>query len=305
MIYQRVLGLSLTLLLMEQATALIGNLFQPTVVAPPVDVKLLASNLADTRISICLDVGRVNDLGTHMPQDWARETRLMLKDMVVVLKCDAADNACVGLPGSLGPHPQLSSGAHKLQFQNLPKVITMAGEQEVDFRDGAWELVWRDDALAGTVIVGFEAPSGAQRGNADATIPPGRCYLSFACWRPEALAEARAKLAHANAREEQAQDEYTKSIESFQSIPLRWDKAVSKALAFRKACQSQEKIHHSSIARSFYREMVPQEEEVVTFSDSLVLCSTGTIWMPMGRFNGRDHVLLGTCGLTPCPKDSA
>ena len=80
----------------------------------------------------------------------------MLKDMVVVLKCDAADNACVGLPGSLGPHPQLSSGAHKLQFQNLPKVITMAGEQEVDFRDGAWELVWRDDALAGTVIVGFE-----------------------------------------------------------------------------------------------------------------------------------------------------
>ena len=68
---------------------------------------------------------------------------------------------------------------------------------------------------------------------------------SFACWRPEALAEARAKLAHANAREEQAQDEYTKSIESFQSIPLRWDKAVSKALAFRKACQSQEKIHHS------------------------------------------------------------
>ena len=70
----------------------------------------------------------------------------------------AAKGSHVGLPGANGPHPQTSSGAKVVKVVKAPSFIGMNGMERVKLDRGGWEMVWRKNSPAGSLICGFDVP---------------------------------------------------------------------------------------------------------------------------------------------------
>jgi hypothetical protein len=86
------------------------------------------------------------------------QQHLHLDGLQVDLLQESAPKNSVHLPGFNGPHPQTSSGKRAVRVQSRPSLITLAGTKTVNLEHSAWEIVWRDNAPAGSLILGFDAP---------------------------------------------------------------------------------------------------------------------------------------------------
>jgi hypothetical protein len=79
---------------------------------------------------------------------------------------NSAKGASVGLPGSEGPHPQTSTGSKVLDVHELPYFIGMKGKEYVQMERGGWEMIWKKNAMAGTLVCGFDIPKEVRFGKA-------------------------------------------------------------------------------------------------------------------------------------------
>lgn len=194
------------------------------------------------------------------------------------------------LPGANGPHPKMSTGVKNLAIQQEPYYINTDGMQHVDFKDGCWELVWRDGASAGSLICGFHLAEDAKHNGAH--FPRGRIYMSFPVWTKETLSEAQEKRLEVEA----VARKYIKEKDDFLSKMDSTDNLLMKALHYRSAAEAVEKYHYCGVES--YKS-VPLDDDVMALQGDLFLTVKGTVWTKSDAFFGPDHTLLGTATTRP------
>lgn len=189
------------------------------------------------------------------------------------------------LPGANGPNPQLSSGAKALELVKEGKFVDLSGSRSVSLEHGVWEIIWRKNANAGSLICGFDVPAEVKRN--DASLPKGRMYVTFPVWTQDTLQDLRGRKVKAEEKAMEAMDrvkiERVKMEES--TNPLM------KAMHFRNACKAHEEFDYSGY-RSY--QSMPLEHDMISLKNGLHMCSIGTVWTKKDGFFGGEQVLLGS-----------
>jgi hypothetical protein len=258
-----------TMMLASVAQAFI---FEPNV---KVGLKAIADAQPTQQIAINLDIG---------PE--GAESRLAIMGMTVDLHNDQADYEHVAMPGKNGPHPNLSSGIRKLNVVKEGEFISLTGAKMVKAIKGCWELVWKKDVPAGALLCGFEIPEEYRRN--DATLPPGRIYLSFPVWTHETLAYAREQKKRILERAAEALMEKDEELQKYQANP----NLFMKALHYRNAYLAAERYWLQPVRAM---KQVPDENEVLELQKDLLCTTKGLVWsksLPRGT-----QVLLGTANI--------
>ena len=211
--------------------------------------------------------------------------RLGIDNMIIELfGKESASPKHTSLPGADGPNPQLSSGPKSLVVVNQGSYVDLAGTQTVQLQDGAWEMIWRNNARAGALICAFNLVEEVKRN--DAHIPKGRIYLTFPLWTAASLQDLRERKTRAEDVAAEAIERHNNEVRLMQET----NNLLMKALHFRNACKAHEDLDFSGY-RSYQK--MPLESEMIQLESDLHLCSVGTIWTKKDGFFG-DHVLLGS-----------
>lgn len=132
-------------------------------------------------LKIQLDVGQLDTAQNgKMGYPVITGNRLGIDGMIVELHGNQKANYVhPNLPGANGPNPQLSTGAMTLDLITKGKFIDLTGTRYANFEHGAWEIIWRKNAKAGSLICGFDVPNAISKSNQKdgAAIPQGRLYV--------------------------------------------------------------------------------------------------------------------------------
>jgi len=127
-----------------------------------------------TLLKINLDIAQEVNLKNR--QQVLSGDRLGIEGLTIELKGrEGANYKHPNLPGANGPNPQLSSGAKTLNLTRKGKFVDLTGTRLAHVENGAWEIIWRNNAKAGSLICGFDVMEAIQRH--DAVIPKGRLYM--------------------------------------------------------------------------------------------------------------------------------
>lgn len=229
-----------------------------------------------TPLSIQLDIGDTKE----------NTARLNVKDMKIMLSSNPATYKHPLMPGANGPHPHLSSGPRALSVTEQGYFISMAGKQEVEAFNGCWEIVWRQTALAGALICGFDIPEEYTRN--DASLPKGRLYLSFPIWTKVGLREAREESEKVLTKSKELQKEKQEHINKMEGT----DNPIMKALHLRNAYETMEKHSFQPVSTA---KMVPTDDEIIALQDDLLLTTKGLAFTKSKTFFGVDtQILLGS-----------
>mmetsp|Transcript_20591 Transcript_20591/g.44724 ORF Transcript_20591/g.44724 Transcript_20591/m.44724 type:complete len:311 (+) Transcript_20591:364-1296(+) len=189
------------------------------------------------------------------------------------------------LPGANGPNPQLSTGAKTLELVKEGKFVDFTGSRSVSLEHGVWEIIWRRNAKAGSLICGFDVPEEVKRN--DASIPKGRVYVTFPVWTQESLQDLLGRKVIAEEKAMEAMDRLKdENIKMEETTNL-----LMKAMHFRNACKAHEDFDYSGY--SSYQSM-PLERDMISLKNGLHMCSLGTVWTKKDGFFGGEHVLLGS-----------
>ena len=192
------------------------------------------------------------------------------------------------LPGANGPNPQLSSGAKSLSVLRNGEHIGMMGSNSIPFENGAWEMIWRKNASAGALILGFDA--GEIRRN-EVTLPMGRVYITFPVWTSKTLQDLRIRKA---AAEEVAMTAYDRQKAEVAKMETTGN-LIAKAMHFRNACKAAEDIDYSGY-RSY--SVMNLHGNTVPLEGDLHLCGLGTVWTKKDSiFGANEQILLGTASV--------
>lgn len=252
-----------------------GYIFpEPMFIKP--GLKQLVDAQTEKRLNINLEIGTKAD-----------KARLGVKELVMDLYPNLTDYEHVPMPGVDGPNPKLSSGIRKLNIVKEGYFISDAGAEMVQTMKGCWEMVWRKDSPAGSLLCGFEVPKEYKRN--DAILPQGGIYLSFPVWTKETLAFARAEKDLILARAKECIDDKNEEMAKMQAT----GNILEKAWHYRNAYAAAEK-YLSQPLKSM--EMVPDKDEVIALQDDLFLTTKGTVWLKVFPFG--KQVLLGSASAT-------
>lgn len=207
-----------------------------------------------------------------------------------------ADYTHPNLPGAQGPNPQLSSGAKSLTVLRQGSHIDMMGANTVPFSNGAFEMIWRRNASAGALILGFDA--GEVRRN-KVTLPMGKVYITFPVWTTETLQDLRGRKAVAEKTAMEAYDRQKEEMAKMQQT----NNLLAKAMHFRNCCKAAEDIDYSGY-RSY--QVMNLDVDTVPLEGDLHLCSLGTVWTKKdGMFGANEQILLGTASVAPGKRDDS
>ena len=256
------------------STSMSSGFFLEPVTIKPGLVQMIEAQ-TEQRLSVTLNIGKDGD-----------SSRLPIKGMVFDLHKEPAQYEHVPMPGIDGPHPMLSSGARRLDLIKEGHYSGMSGLQEVRTLKGCWEMVWRKDATAGTLLCGFEVPEEYKRN--DATLPNGRIYISFPTWTKDGLAYGRSEKERYIAQAKEHLDTRNEELEKMEAT----NNPIMKALHYRNAYEAVEKYGFQPLKMM---EGIPDLDEVITLQEDLLLTTKGLVWskaLPDGK-----QVLLGTANI--------
>jgi hypothetical protein len=256
------------------ASMAVGFIFPEPMSIKPGLVQLVDAQ-TEKRLNINLEIGIKTD-----------GARLAVKGLIMDLFTSPTDYEHVPMPGVNGPNPKLSSGTRKLNLVKEGQFITSTGAEMVQTMKGCWEMVWRKDSPAGSLLCGFEVPKDYKRN--DATLQKGRIYLSFPVWTKDTLAFARTEKDRVLARAKECLDDKNEEMAKMQAT----DNILEKAWHYRNSYAAAEKYWLQPLKSL---EMVPDKDEVIALQDDLLLTTKGTVWtkvLPNGK-----QVLLGSATL--------
>lgn len=203
------------------------------------------------------------------------------------------DVVAVPLPGANGPNPHLSRGAHAVETTKDGTFISLEGMQTVELRDGAWEMVWRRNSVAGMLVCGFNLGEDARRNSC--VLEKGAIYITFPVYTEEGLATVQANKAKKQAAYDMHKKERDVQLDLVRDAP----NPLMKALHYRNACQSVESMYDTGLRR--LAEVPSTEADVIKIGVGLRAVKTGTLWTTAkgGAFDSsalakNDRKLLGT-----------
>mmetsp|Transcript_17902 Transcript_17902/g.24654 ORF Transcript_17902/g.24654 Transcript_17902/m.24654 type:complete len:290 (-) Transcript_17902:256-1125(-) len=189
------------------------------------------------------------------------------------------------MPGANGPNPGYSSGVRSLNIIEQPYFVSIEGLKKVELLQGCWEMVWREDGPAGSIVCGFNIPEEVRRNNYGAYLPAGRLYMSIPVLTADGLKEARAQKQKVETKSESLLKEREDELESMKNT----NNILKKALHYRNAFAATE--NYLMTKRKGVVD-VPLED-VEPIGDGLFMCKKATIWNKEGSFQQGKHDLLG------------
>uniref|UniRef100_A0A7S1BRI6 Uncharacterized protein n=1 Tax=Corethron hystrix TaxID=216773 RepID=A0A7S1BRI6_9STRA len=236
-------------------------------------LKESASAQEHLQISVKFDIGIDKESQERGPHLYLNGLELKFCNDDIALSPPEGNQNYPKLPGINGPRPNLSTGGKHLEVISSPSFIDHQGIQNVDFKNGCWEMLWREDAPAGTVVCGFDIPNKATRNGA--TLPAGTLYVSFVLWNKDDLMieQARKKIVETEAR---------KCLKDKDDILQKYNKEsniIKKALLYRSATMEVEKYHRLQRSGILSVQNIPDAADVVPIRNNLMLTSKGTVWM--------------------------
>eukprot|EP00591_Stephanopyxis_turris_P011095 CAMPEP_0195517362 /NCGR_PEP_ID=MMETSP0794_2-20130614/10555_1 /TAXON_ID=515487 /ORGANISM="Stephanopyxis turris, Strain CCMP 815" /LENGTH=266 /DNA_ID=CAMNT_0040646153 /DNA_START=91 /DNA_END=891 /DNA_ORIENTATION=+ len=254
-----------------------GFMFQKAFTVNPSLTEYAAAQ-EGTSLSFHLDIGGKS-----------AESRLPLNGLVLEFHDSAPGYIHPKLPGANGPHPHMSCGPKVLEVKEEGSVINMEGLQKVSMKNGCWEMVWRDNAPAGSIVCALDIPETVRRN--EASLKSGRMYMSFPVWTVEGLIE---KQKYKQLMEEKA----VNFLEEKENELLKMkttSNPILKALHYRNAAESVEKYYCLGMNRVAE---IPSDNDVVPIQGNLMLCRKGTIWTKDDKALFGEHVLLGVASIS-------
>mmetsp|Transcript_29322 Transcript_29322/g.70711 ORF Transcript_29322/g.70711 Transcript_29322/m.70711 type:complete len:285 (-) Transcript_29322:288-1142(-) len=224
------------------------------------DLNKIVDAQPDTRFTVSLDVGGSDKTAS----------RMAIKGMTLdLVQRPSSEGQVVKMPGRNGPHPELSAGLRQLDFVEDGKFVSMAGVKHVRGTKGAWEVVWKDDAPAGSLLCGFELPESYSRN--EATLPEGCIYLSFPVWTKETLDDMQDEKHRILTKASEFQKEKFRELEKINET----NNVFEKIWCYRNALAAAEKYGLQPITRA---NLVPESNGVIPLNDEFLVTTTGTIW---------------------------
>eukprot|EP00571_Detonula_confervacea_P010370 CAMPEP_0172301722 /NCGR_PEP_ID=MMETSP1058-20130122/3548_1 /TAXON_ID=83371 /ORGANISM="Detonula confervacea, Strain CCMP 353" /LENGTH=290 /DNA_ID=CAMNT_0013011939 /DNA_START=71 /DNA_END=943 /DNA_ORIENTATION=- len=210
----------------------------------------------------------------------------------VPMLAEKGDDSAISLPGAHGPRPHLSSGVHHVNVIDDGSFVNMEGLQNVQLRNGVWEIIWRDESPAGLIICGFSLDKDARRN--DAMLEKGQVYVTWPVWSKDGLDKQQARKAEAAIKYEEFETERNTQLEKMSSTP----NILRKALHYRNAADAAEKMDWTGLDELVN---VPSSEDVLEIGEGLQMVKTGTVWSKTGSFSDSfgayRHQLLGSATL--------
>lgn len=242
------------------------------------DLQTLVDQQDDATLNIQLHIGN-EELGF-----------LSARDMVVELHGRKATYDHVPLPGADGFYADCSSGHRSLSVMSKGSFVDLSGTQYIDCQRGCWEVCWVKDKPSGTLICAFHIDKDYKRNNA--VLPEGEMWLSFPVWSAGGLRYGqteKTKIMHQVQANLEKRDEELVKFDLSQN-PVMRAIHIKKALAFAEKCNE---LHDRTL------DTIPEDSQVLTLQDDLLLATTGLIW----RKHGEGNVLLGRALVTSASKD--
>lgn len=188
-------------------------------------------------LKIHLDIGQVEMKDGNVQ---ITGNRLGIDNLLLQLRGkESASPEHVKLPGADGPNPQLSSGPKSLVVASPGSYVDLTGTRRIKLEDGAWEIVWRNNAKAGALICGFNLVEDVKRN--DAGMPKGRFHLTFPLWTSESIDDLRERKAKAEEKAVEAIERHESEVRMMQET----NNPLMKALHFRNACKAHEDLDYS------------------------------------------------------------
>jgi hypothetical protein len=163
------------------------------------------------------------------------------------------------------------------------------GSQLVKTMKGCWEVCWKRDATAGSLVCGFEVSEDYKRN--DAVLPMGRIYLSFPVWTEDGLTFARGEKQRIAERGTESLAEKQEEMRKMKET----NNPLMKALYYRNACAAAEKYSLLPRLDSVQMKMIPDENDIMKLQDDLLLTTKGLVWskdLTRGK-----QILLGTANV--------
>jgi hypothetical protein len=181
------------------------------------------------------------------------------------------------MPGAHGPYPAVSTGVHTMDIQESGKFIDMTGTIRLPFdaQLASWEIVWRENAVAGCLVCAAQLTKPVFRSNnPSATIPAGSIYLSFPIWKRSDLTayqSRKAEVLAAAAKYLQLRDDELLKMQMTNNF-------LMKALHYRNAAAAVER--YSLYPVHTMSSKVPDDTDVMPINETgdLLLTKVGTIW---------------------------
>lgn len=195
--------------------------------------------------------------------------QMAISDMVIELHHESADYAHSSLPGADGKHKKLSSGHRRLDVVSQGHYIDLMGTQHVKTEKECWEMCWRKDKPAGTLICGFELPETYSRNTA--ALPKGEVYFSFPLWTNEGVQVARKEKEVIELQLERFLEERDEALRLFDETNNPLMKAVHISHAFA-ATDKYNSIDHQTL------ETIPLDHQVIPIQEDLLLGMKGMVW---------------------------
>jgi hypothetical protein len=260
------------------ASSFIHNMFQEQNLEGRPELPQITDKQTDAQFNILLDIGKED------------ETHLAIQGMVLELHHEPANDVVkrVLLPGSDGPHSQISSGPRRLDVLSEGTYVDIAGTQHVHALSPCWEMVWLKNKPAGSLICGFELPQDYKR-NA-AILPKGDLFFSFPIW-------TQAGLLLGQAEKRRVQEEHAQVLAELEEHLVKRDTTsnpIRKAIHSCNAFCATEKLNFFLPDEKGLESIPDFLEEIIKLQDDLFLVTTGKVWCKNGEF-GTDvnHHFLG------------
>jgi len=212
--------------------------------------------------------------------------RLNVNGLILELSSAMADYDHPLMPGVDGPQPQLSGGARTLDVLQDGWFIDMTGKRCVQTLNGCWEMVWREKALAGSLVCGFDVPVEYKRNQA--TLPSCRMYMSFPLWTMEGLLLAQKNKEKVVSRANAFLAEKKLEIEKMQTST----NPLISAMHYRNAAHAKDMASRQNLK---HFDTVPSSfDETIPLQDDLLLTTRGLVFSKDGSFKRGKHLLLGS-----------
>ena len=265
---------SLFLLVVSRLSLTSGFLFD--IFQPPMSVKPDLLQLTDKQSEKMLNVQ------LHVGDD-EEGPRMAIADLIIELHHEHADYEHTSLPGADGRHHKLSSGHRRLEVLGKGHYVDLKGTQHVDMHKACWEMCWRKDKPAGTLICGFELAKDYRRN--DAVLPKGEVFVSFPLWTRESLKIGQEEKRKVELQLEAYLRERDEALRAFDET----DNPIMKAIFIRQAFAATDKynaVDHHTL------ETIPFDHQVFPIQDDLLLTVKGLLWTRDSE-QPDNHILLG------------
>lgn len=266
------------------------SIFNTNSLKPNAAFREFVKEQTGTMLNIHLDVGKKADPARKN----ANEPRMNANGLVLELHSESLvpSSNHPAMPGANGPHPKLGSGIRSLSIKEDASFIDMNGMQRIPLKNGCWEMVWRDDAPAGSLICGFDLPTEVKRN--EASLPKGTLYISFPVWTKAGLVESQSYKA---TQLEKASKYIAEKNEHFDRC-MEESNIIMKALHYRNAAVATVACQKLETDSSLIRE-IPSDDDVMSIGFDMMLTTKGTIWTKDSHVFGGRQVFLGVASACP------